>query len=386
MKKISILGSTGSVGTQTLQVIEQFPEEFQVVSLAAGKNISLFKEQIKKFKPLFVAVYSDKEKDELAKELEKENIQIEIFSGQKGLLEIATASENELLIVAISGTASLAPTYKAIQAKISIALACKEVLVAAGSLIMAEAKKNGVSILPIDSEHAALKQCLASVKEDSALVQKVILTASGGPFWKLPKSEFKDITVEMALKHPNWTMGSKITIDSATMMNKGLEVIEAHHFYGLEYEKIKVLFHPQSVVHALAEFVDGNMIAQMGPHDMRFPIQYALTYPKKLCPDWARLNLAKVAKLEFYEPDFDKFPLLRLAYETGEKGGSAPVIMNASNEAAVSLFLRKKIKFLDIYKIVQEAVDNHVFLSNPTIEHIIRLDHLVKDEIFAAYE
>jgi 1-deoxy-D-xylulose-5-phosphate reductoisomerase len=385
MKKLSILGSTGSIGTQTLAVIAAFPQNFQVISLAAGKNISLLKKQIQQFRPQFVSVATAKEKELLAKELKKDHLSLDIFYGSNGLLKTALAPQNDLLIVAISGTASLLPTYKAIAAGITICLASKEVLVSAGSLIMPLAKSKNISILPIDSEHAALKQCLSSVGEDLTKVKQVTLTASGGPFRTLPTEEFSNITVEKALKHPTWSMGAKISIDSATMMNKGLEIIEAHHLFGLDYHKINVLFHPQSIVHAMAEFIDGNNLAQMGPPDMRLPIQYALFYPQKPLAPWPRLNLAKMPSLEFFEPDFIKFPFLNLAYETGKKNGTAPAVMNAANEIAVSLFLTKKIGFLDIFKIVSNAVEKHDFISTPSLEQIIDLDQATKKEIAQKY-
>ena len=279
------------------------------------------------------------------------------------------------------GTTSLKPTVEAIKHGTHIGLACKEVFVAAGDIVTKHAKKHNVTILPIDSEHAALKQCLAGVNEDMSTVSKLILTASGGPFWNRDPKSFASITLDEALKHPNWSMGQKITIDSATLMNKGLEVIEAHHFFSLPYNQIDVIIHPKSIIHALVEFSDGTMLSQMGLPDMRFPIQYALTYPEKLANPWPKTNLASLGAIEFFEPNLKTFPLLQLAYDTGQLGGTYPAVLNAANEAVVAAFLNKKLAFVDIPKAVQTVVESTTHISHPTLDDIIALDTEIKEKI-----
>jgi len=294
---------------------------------------------------------------------------------------VAASSDLDLLVVAVVGTAALMPTYLAIKKGITIGLACKEVLVAAGRIIMDLAEKHGVSILPIDSEHAAIKQCLAGIGEDRSQIEKLILTASGGPFWQKPKEEFSEISRESALMHPNWEMGAKITIDSATLLNKGLEVIEAHHLFGVAFEKIEVVIHPQSIVHSMVEFSDGTLLSQMGLPDMRFPIQYVLTYPEKCANDWPKTKVADLPDLQFRPPDTEKFPLLSLAFEVGKRGGSAPAVLNAANEAAVQLFLDEKIGFMDIPRLVRKYVDEVPHVDVPDIETIVSIDQQVKKDI-----
>jgi len=378
MKRISILGSTGSIGVQTLDVVRAYPGQFQIIGLSAHKNIGLIKEQILEFKPVFVSVSCDHDAEALQDWVQTHAIKTEIVCGETGLVQVATQPNTDLLIVAIVGTASLNPTYQAILAGIPIALACKEVLVAAGDLIMTTAATKNVPVLPIDSEHAAIKQCLSGIHENPYEIQRLILTASGGPFWQLHKKEFLSITKKEALAHPKWHMGQKITIDSATLMNKGLEVIEAHYLFKIPYNQIDVVIHPQSIIHSMVEFTDATVLAQMSLPDMRLPIQYALTYPDKWQSPWPRLTFNEQLKLEFFKPDFDKFPLLRMAYEAGETGGSAPIILNAANEAAVGLFLDEKIKFMDIIHLVQKAkmYFPHTILAE--IDGIIALDQEVK--------
>jgi 1-deoxy-D-xylulose-5-phosphate reductoisomerase len=378
MKKISILGSTGSIGTQSLDVIRAFPDDFQIVGLSAGKNIRLLCEQIVEFKPKAICIGDDTQLELVKECINNNQLDTEIYTGKDGLEQIAIYGGIDLLLVAIVGTASLLPTYCAINKGITIGLACKEVLVAAGSLIMNLAKEKNVSILPVDSEHAALKQCLSGINEDVKQIDKLILTASGGPFWNFPKEQFGQITLEDALKHPNWVMGAKITIDSATLMNKGLEVIEAHHLFDVDMSNIDVVIHPQSIIHSAVEFVDGTMLAQMSMPDMRFPIQYVLKYPEKCANSWPKVDLAQLAFLQFEKPDFDKFPLLKMAYDAGTKGGTWPVVLNAANERAVRLFLEKKIGFLDIQKVVKDSLNSFDHYQQPSLADIVSIDFSVK--------
>jgi 1-deoxy-D-xylulose-5-phosphate reductoisomerase len=376
-KKLAILGSTGSIGTQTLEIVASQPNRFEVVALTAGKNVTLLAQQIRQFKPLLVVVGDEAARTELCRLLGSDTLPIEV--GLPGLQAVAQWPGLELIIVAIFGTTAILPTYTAICRGVDIGLACKEVLVSAGPFITAAAKTHGARLLPVDSEHAALQQCLGDQPIDT--VDTVILTASGGPFWDTPTDQFAGLTVEAALRHPNWTMGSKITIDSATLMNKGLEVIEAHYLFGLPFERIQVVIHPQSMVHAAVEFIDGNMIAHLGRPDMRFPIQYALTYPEKVRAPWPRARLQDMKTLTFFEPDTGKFPLLNLAYRTGAQGGAAPVAMNAANEVAVQRFLNREIGFMDIPRLVTAAVDRFGQNSVPTVETVIALDEEVKTAV-----
>ncbi|MBT5954322.1 1-deoxy-D-xylulose-5-phosphate reductoisomerase [bacterium] len=380
MKRISILGSTGSIGTQTLDVVSSFPELFNVIGLFGGKNLDLLQEQIEKFHPKIVGIQDANDITSLREFMNAKGLSFEIVCGEQGLVDFVDFIEIDLLVVAITGTASLLPTLAAIERKIPIGIASKEVLVAAGHIVMKRARENNVPILPIDSEHAALKQCMAGVKSIDD-VSKLILTASGGPFRDRDANTFDSIKLADALKHPNWEMGKKITIDSATMMNKGLEVLEAHQLFGVPMSKIDVYVHPQSIVHSLVEFVDGNLISQMGLPDMRFPIQYVLMYPNKIHCEWPRADLSILNDLQFFRPDFIKFPLLKLAYDVGEKGGNMPAVYNAANEAAVQLFLEEKISFVDIYKTVYKAVESETYKSDPDLEFILDLDARVKKMI-----
>jgi len=380
-KRISILGSTGSIGCNALDVAAAFPDHFKIVGLSAGRNLDLLKIQLQQWKPEIASVSTAEDAKTMSEWACHNNIPTQIVHGSKGLIAVATAGQIDLLVVAVVGTAGVLPTYHAITQKIPIALACKEVLVAAGELIMSAAKANNVPIFPIDSEHAALKQCLASINENQKEISKLVLTASGGPFWKLPLSQFASITKAEALKHPNWDMGAKITIDSATMMNKGLEVIEAHHLFSIPESMIDVVIHPKSIVHSLVEFTDGTWLAQMGTTDMRFPIQYALTYPKKWPNPWPKLSLTQMGALEFFEPDFTKFPLLKLAFTTLKNKGAAPIILNAANEAAVSLFLNDHISFSEIYTFIDKALNHFSFAPPTDIETIINIDTEVKEKV-----
>jgi 1-deoxy-D-xylulose-5-phosphate reductoisomerase len=376
-KRLVILGSTGSIGTQTLDIVSAFPDRFEIVALSCGSNIELLKKQISEFSPKYVCVRHDADRLTLVDQYPD----ITFCSGAEGLIELAQVPNIDILVVAIFGTASLLPTITAIKNGTAIGLACKEILVTAGDLIMPMAKQYGAAILPMDSEHAALKQCLAGIDEDMKQVDRLILTASGGPFWERDGSTFSNIQVEDALKHPNWDMGAKITIDSATMMNKGLEVIEAHHLYQTPYDQIDVVIHPKSIVHSLVEFTDGTMLAQMGMPDMRFPIQYALTYPEKWTNPWPKADLTTLGALTFAKPDYEKFPLLRMAFDAGKQGGNAPAIMNAANEAAVHLFLTKQIGFTDIFRLVEEALSDFTHNSSPSLEELVAIDQSVKDKL-----
>jgi len=371
MKKITVLGSTGSIGVSALDVIEKNPGRFQVVALAAGKNIRLLKKQIEKFHPRIVAVSEYRDAGELRKYLSGKN-KTKIVSENDGLNEVAAFAGADIVISAISGAAGLIPTLKAIDAGKDIALANKETMVMAGSIVTAAAKKRRIKILPVDSEHSAIFQCLQGQNYNS--INKIILTASGGPFLHYKAKELKAVTLSQALKHPKWKMGKKITIDSASMMNKGLEVIEAKWLFNLDINKIEVLIHPQSIVHSMVEFIDGSVLAQMGIPDMRNPIAYSLTYPERIHNYLPYLNLAGIKKLEFYKPDLKKFPCLEISYEAGICGGTMPVVLNAANEIAVGAFLKKKIKFVDLPRIISRVLHTHSSIKEPSLNDILQVD------------
>lgn len=372
-KKIAILGSTGSIGTQTLEVIDKLQDRFEIIALSCGSNLELLKEQIKKYNPKYVSLKNKEDADLLAKSYPN----IKTLYGDKGLEEIANIEEIEMILVSVSGKIGLKPTIQAIKNKKDIALANKETLVMAGRLVMQLAKENNVKILPVDSEHSAIFQCLNKEQK----IKKLIITASGGPFRTSTKEEMKNANLDEALAHPRWNMGKKITVDSATLMNKGLEVIEAHHLFNINYDNIKVVVHPQSYVHSAVEYLDGSIIAQIGIPSMHIPIQYALTYPERVEGiETESFDFIKASKLEFYEPDFEKFPSLKLAFEAGKKGGTYPVCLNAANEEAVFAFLDKKIKYLDIYKITKTIFDSYCSIENPTIEQILEEDEKIRKE------
>ncbi|MBI2656415.1 1-deoxy-D-xylulose-5-phosphate reductoisomerase [Candidatus Woesearchaeota archaeon] len=373
MKHLSILGSTGSIGTQTLEIVRQNPDEFKVVGLSSNKNINLLLQQIKEFKPKAVAIMDKSKVDDL---LNFSSCQV--YSGIEGLNKIAALSEADTVVNALVGSVGIEPTYNAVRSKKNIALANKETLVAAGSVIMEEVKKNDVKFMPIDSEHSAIFQCLNG--ENINEVEKITITCSGGPFKNYSKQQLGNVTVQDALKHPTWSMGSKITIDSATLMNKGLEVIEAHWLYGVDYEKIKIVIHPQSIVHSLVEFVDKSVIAQLGLPDMKIPIQYALSYPNRFKSFQTSLDLAKIKTLEFNEPDFEVFQCLKYAYEAGSIGGTLPAVMNAANEIAVYAFLESKIRFLDIPGLIRKMMDEHNLIKNPSLKEILDMDKEIKEK------
>ncbi|MEK6942958.1 MAG: 1-deoxy-D-xylulose-5-phosphate reductoisomerase [Nanoarchaeota archaeon] len=373
MKHISILGSTGSIGTQTLDIVRQFPNEFKIVGLSSNKNHELLLKQIKEFKPKAVAIMDKSKVDDLL------NFSpCQVYSGIEGLNKIATMQEADTVINSLVGSIGVEPTYNAIRAKKNIALANKETLVAAGSIIMGEAKKNQINLMPIDSEHSAIFQCLNGERINE--VEKITITCSGGPFKKHTKEQLENVNAKDALKHPTWSMGAKITIDSATWMNKGFEVIEAHWLYNIEYDKIKVVIHPQSIIHSLVEFHDKSVIAQLGMPDMKTPIQYALSYPKRFSSMQKSLNLEEIKNLEFWEPDLERFPCLKYAYEAGNIGGTLPCVMNAANEIAVHAFLDNKIKFLDIARLIKKAMDSHNTIKNPSLKDILETDRKTKEE------
>jgi len=373
MKHLSILGSTGSIGTQTLEIVRQFPNEFKIVGLTANKNSELLLKQIKEFRPKAAAIMDKSKVDDLL------NFSpCQVYSGIEGLNRIATLSESGTIVNALVGSIGIEPTYNAIKSKKNIALANKETLVAAGSVIMEEAKKNNIALMPIDSEHSAIFQCLNG--ENLKDVNKITITCSGGPFRNYAKEQLENVRAQDALKHPTWSMGSKITIDSSTLMNKGFEVIEAHWFYGIDYEKIKVVIHPQSIVHSLVEFADKSVIAQLGIPDMKIPIQYALSYPKRFQSNNLQLDLAKIKSLDFKEPDFEMFPCLKYAYEAGNAGGTLPAVMNAANETAVYAFLENKIRFLDIPRLIRKMMDEHKMIKNPNLNEILETDRKIKEE------
>jgi len=376
MKKVLILGSTGSIGVNALNVIRKFPDRFSIAGLTANSNISVLSEQIKEFNPQFVVI-KDKSKAKELSEIVNQNV--EIISSENALVEAAQKYDYDILIGAIVGFAGLTPTIEAIKRGKRIALANKETLVVAGEIVTRLVAENGAEIIPVDSEHSAIYQCL--VGENLNEVEKLILTASGGPFLNKEKSFFDNATVNEALNHPNWKMGSKITIDSATLMNKGLEVIEAHWLFGLPVEKIDVVIHPQSIIHSMVQFVDGSIKAQMGLPDMKLPIQYALTFPERLSNNFERTNLPLINNLTFFEPDFDKFECLKLAYMALQTGGTAPCILNAANEVAVDKFLKGFIRFSEIPKLINKALDKIENHSNPDIETIIECDKLTRDFI-----
>lgn len=375
IRKISILGSTGSIGTQTLNVIEQYADLFEVNFLSTNTNIDLLYQQILKFRPKRVHI-SNSESYKIFKE--KYKVDCEILNNKKDLLTLCSETDTNLLVSSLVGFAGVEPTLKAIENNIDIALANKETLVSAGSLITAAAEKHNVNIYAIDSEHNAILQCL--IGEEKSSIEKIILTASGGPFRSLDKNKFGEITIKDALNHPNWSMGSKITIDSATMMNKGLEIIEAYWLFNLTPDKIDVLVHKESIIHSMVQFIDGSIKAQLGLPDMRVPISYALTYPKRYKLDVPRLDLVKINQLNFEEPDYEKFRCLKLAFEVLKDNPDKANILNAANEIAVETFLKGNIKFNDIPIVIESILNKISFNDTQNLEEIIELDSLTRTE------
>ena len=368
MKRIAILGSTGTIGVQALEVLSQL-DTYEVVALAAGRNVERLAEQIRRYRPKLVGVADEEARRALRELVPGERVDIVV--GDEGLVACA-AYPSDVVLNAVVGARGILPALAAVGRGARLALANKECLVAAGELILRAMRDAGGEIVPVDSEHCALHQCLRSGRPEEVL--RLVLTASGGPFRSWPKARMAEVTVRDALRHPNWNMGQKITIDSATMMNKGLEVIEAHHLFAVPYDKIAVLVHPESIVHSMVEFVDGSMVAQLATADMRLPIQYAITYPERLPAPWPRLNLASVGALHFEEPDLDKFPCLRLAIEAGRAGGIAPCVLNAANEVAVDAFLREKIPFLRIPQVVQAVLERVPNEAPQSVDDVLRAD------------
>jgi 1-deoxy-D-xylulose-5-phosphate reductoisomerase len=376
MKKIVILGSTGSIGVTALRVIRQNPEKYKVVGLTAGRNVRLLLRQIAEFKPKAVAVLQEKDKEWLKSEVQDQFI--EVYSGEEGFVKVATIAESDIVISSIMGAAGLIPTFSAIKAGKDIALANKETMVMAGPIVVEEVKKRGVFIIPVDSEHSAIFQSIQGHPKDD--IKRVILTASGGPFKDASLEEMANVTPEQALKHPNWKMGKKITIDSATMMNKGLEVIEARWLFDIPVDKIDILVHPQSIVHSMVEYKDGSIIAQLGVPDMSIPISYALSYPHHVENDLPSLELDKIKVLSFEKPDLKRFKCIRLAYEAIKIGGSMPAVMNGANEVAVEAFLRKEIGFLDIPDIIERVMSVHEPFPVDSIASVMEADRWARQK------
>ena len=366
MKNIAVLGSTGSIGTQTLEIVRA-NDDLNVVSLAAGSNIEMLEKQIREFKPQVVCVYNEKKAEEL--KIKVSDTDVKIVTGMDGLIETAVIKTADIVLTAVVGMIGIRPTIAAIKAGKDIALANKETLVTAGHIIMPLAKEHGIRILPVDSEHSAIFQSLQGNKKSQ--LSKILLTASGGPFRNTPKEDLKNVTVKDALKHPNWSMGRKITIDSATMVNKGLEVIEAKWLFDVDIDNIEVVVQPQSLIHSMVEYVDGGIMAQLGTPDMKLPIQYALFYPDRRPLDGKRVNFFDIANITFFKPDRDKFKGFDLAFRAGKTGGSLPTIYNAANELAVSKFLNEEIRFLDIPELIEAAMNNHKVIDNPSLEQIL---------------
>ena len=374
MKKIAILGSTGSIGTQALDVVRNLPGEFKISVLAANSNVELFAKQIEEFQPK-LAVLADEAAFKILKE---KNLRgAEIAGGRQAFIDAAEFDGVEIVLTSMSGFAGLEPTIKAIKAKKNIALANKETLVVAGELIIDLAKEYGVKILPVDSEHGAFFQCLQG--ENYKSIEKLLLTASGGPFRGKTRADLQNASVKEVLAHPTWNMGKKITVDSASLVNKGLEVIEAKFLYGVEYEQIQVVVHPQSIVHSMVEFVDGSIIAQLAAPDMRLPIQYALTYPDRKISPIKHLNFWELKNLTFEKPDVETFKGLKFAYDAGKIGGTAPCVFNAANEIAVAAFLAGKIKFLQIYDVIENALNSRAVIKNPSLEILLQEDEFVRN-------
>ncbi len=373
-KAITILGSTGSIGTQTLDIVTEHPDRFRVVGLAAGRNIKLLAEQIRKFKPEIVATSYEDKLPELKNAIGDIPNPPKILVGAEGVAEVARYGDSESVVTGIVGCAGLLPTIAAIEAGKDIALANKETLIAGAPVVLPLVEKHGVKLLPADSEHSAIFQCLQGVPEGG--LRRIILTASGGSFRDLPVEKLATVTVQDALKHPNWSMGQKITIDSATLMNKGLEVIEAHYLFGLDYDDIDIVIHPQSIIHSLIEVQDTSVLAQLGWADMRLPLLYALSYPDRIYTNWEKLDLVKISSLTFREPDHNKYPCMKLAYAAGRAGGLMPAVLNAANEQVVALFLAEKIDFLDIPRLIDKVCDRFTTqnTSSPSLEDILEAD------------
>ncbi len=383
MKAITLLGSTGSIGTQTLDIVAQYPDRFRIVGLTAGRNVTLLAQQIRQFRPEIVAICDEDKLQELQEAIADIDPQPILLAGESGVVEVAKYGDAEAVVTGIVGCAGLLPTMAAIEAGKDIALANKETLIAGGPVVNPLIEKYGVKILPADSEHSAIFQCLQGLPAGG--LRRIILTASGGSFRDLPIDKLAGVTVADALKHPNWSMGQKITIDSATLMNKGLEVIEAHYLFGMDYDDIDIVIHPQSIIHSLIELQDTSVLAQLGWPDMRLPLLYALSWPERIQTDWPRLDLVKSGDLTFREPDHEKYPCMQLAYAAGRAGGSMPAVLNAANEQAVALFLEEKITFLDIPKLIEKVCDKHQIdnCETPALDDILAADRWARQEVLA---
>ena len=374
MKAITLLGSTGSIGTQTLDIVEHHPDKFRIVGLAAGSNVELLAKQVHQFRPEIVAIGNEAKLPELKDALSSLDYTPIIVAGAQGAIEVASFGDAESVVTGIVGCAGLLPTIAAIKAGKDIALANKETLIAGGPVVLPLVKEYGVKLLPADSEHSAIFQCLQGVPPGG--LRRIILTASGGAFRDLPAEKLASVTIADALKHPNWSMGQKITIDSATLMNKGLEVIEAHYLFGVDYDDIDIVVHPQSIIHSLIELQDTSVLAQLGWPDMRLPLLYALSWPDRIQTDWKKFDLVTAGDLTFRAPDRVKYPCIDLAYTAGRAGGSMPTVLNGANEQAVALFLDEKIHFLDIPKVIEKVCDKHRndFTATPSLDDILAAD------------
>ena len=384
MKAITLLGSTGSIGTQTLDIVSEHPDKFRIVGLAAGRNVELFAAQIRQFRPQIAAISAAEKLPELKEAIKDLNPQPILLAGEAGVIEVARYGDAQTVVTGIVGCAGLLPTIAAIEAGKDIALANKETLIAGAPVVLPLVEKHGVKLLPADSEHSAIFQCLQGVPKDG--LRKILLTASGGAFRDWPVEKLATVKVADALKHPNWSMGRKITVDSATLMNKGLEVIEAHYLFGVDYDNIEIVIHPQSIIHSLIELQDTSVLAQLGWPDMRLPLLYALSWPERIYTNWERLNLVKSGDLTFREPDHQKYPCMSLAYAAGRAGGSMPAVLNAANEQVVALFLDEKIHFLDIPKCIEFVCDLHQndHTQNPSLDDILAADEWAREAIFTA--
>ncbi len=386
MKAITLVGSTGSIGTQTLDIVTQYPDQFRIVGLAAGNNVEMLAAQIRQFRPEIAAICSEDKLPALKEAIIDLDPQPILLAGDAGVIEVARYGDSQTVVTGIVGCAGLLPTIAAIEAGKDIALANKETLIAGAPVVLPLVEKHGVKLLPADSEHSAIFQCLQGVPKEG--LRKILLTASGGAFRDWDVEKLADVTVADALKHPNWSMGRKITVDSATLMNKGLEVIEAHFLFGLDYDNIEIVIHPQSIIHSLIELQDTSVLAQLGWPDMRLPLLYALSWPDRIYTNWERLDLVKAGNLTFREPDHQKYPCMQLAYAVGKAGGSMPAVLNAANEQAVALFLDEKIRFLDIPRCIEWVCDRHQNdnRANPTLDDILAADKWARQEVLTATE
>lgn len=384
MKAITLLGSTGSIGTQTLDIVAQYPDQFRVVGLAAGRNVEMLARQIRQFRPKIAAICEEEKLPELQAAVADLHPQPILMAGEPGVIEVARYGDAETVVTGIVGCAGLLPTIAAIEAGKDIALANKETLIAGAPVVLPLIEKHGIKLLPADSEHSAIFQCLQGVPTGG--LRRILLTASGGAFRDWPVDKLSSVTVADALKHPNWSMGRKITVDSATLMNKGLEVIEAHFLFGADYEHIDIVIHPQSIIHSLIELQDTSVLAQLGWPDMRLPLLYALSWPERIYTDWPQLDLVKAGNLTFREPDHQKYPCMQLAYAAGRAGGSMPAVLNAANEQVVALFLEEKIRFLEIPRLIEKVCDRHQAdnCPHPSLDDIVAADKWARQAVLEA--